>query len=311
MVIGIDIGGMTFKVGFVENGKILFKYTLVTDKTEQQEQSIERLGKSLIDTIKEHHYSLIKGIGVSCAGVINAEKGYCDYSPNLGWKNLNICSILKTITGLPTLITNDANAAAYAEAKYGAGKYHDTSVTLTLGTGIGGGVVINGKLFEGVEGKGTELGHMVLKMGGIKCGCGRNGCFEAYASATALIRQTKEAMKKDNRSLLWEYAKGNINNVGGKNAFECAKLKDVTALKVIDKYVTYLSEGILNFCNIFRPNIIILGGGISYQGDYLLEKVNYYCKEHNWGLLNSPSVEIKIASLGNDAGIIGAACLFE
>ena len=180
---------------------------------------------------------------------------------------------------------------------------------LTLGTGIGGGIVINKKLYEGHAGMAGELGHIVMVKGGIKCGCGRYGCFEQYASATALIRQTKEAMLNDNTSIMWNYANGDIENVNGITAFACAKKGDKTANIVVDNYVSYLSEGILDYCNIFRPEMVILGGGISKEGEYLTDKIKDYLEKFAYGYKGTPKSEIVTAKLKNGAGIVGAASL--
>ncbi|MBE7087482.1 MAG: ROK family protein, partial [Clostridiales bacterium] len=179
----------------------------------------------------------------------------------------------------------------------------------TLGTGVGGGVIIDNKLFEGHLSKGTEVGHTTLILDGEPCSCGRNGCVEAYVSATALIRQTKSEMMANKDSLMWDSVNGDIEAVNGLTAFENAKKGDASAEKVVSNYVKYLSEAMMNFFNIFRPEAFILGGGVSAQGDYLLNRVRKYCEDHDYGFKNSPKVELLIATLGNDAGIIGAASL--
>ena len=180
---------------------------------------------------------------------------------------------------------------------------------LTLGTGVGGGIIINGELFEGNEGKGGELGHTVIVVDGEPCSCGRRGCLEAYASASALIRETKKAMRLNKRSLMWKISP-DIELVNGKLPFEAAKQGDATAIKVLDNYVKYLGEGILNYCNIFRPNVIVLSGGIANAGDFLFDRVNAYVKERNYGYKSTPKVKVVPAELGYDSGKIGAAALF-
>ena len=205
------------------------------------------------------------------------KNGIVNYANNLGWVDLPVAKIMQETLPYPVRLTNDANAASLGEAKFGAGKEYETVIMLTLGTGVGGGIIINGKLYEGNEGKGGELGHMVIEVDGEPCTCGRRGCLEAYASATALIRETKKAMKLNRHSLLWKVCP-EIELVGGKTSFEAAFQNDPTALKVIDNYVKYLSEGILNFCNIFRPNVVVLSGGIANAGAYLFDKLNAYIK---------------------------------
>ncbi len=185
--------------------------------------------------------------------------------------------------------------------------YSDT-VMLTLGTGVGGGIVIDNKLYEGNEGKGGELGHMVLVVDGERCSCGRRGCMEAYCSASALIRDTKKAMQADKSSAMWKTSP-RLDDVDGKTAFECSKKGDKAAIAVVDNYIKFLGEGMLNFANIFRPQAIILGGGVCAQGDYLIDKLKDYCKERFYGFEGMPRFDILVAQLGNDAGIIGAAAL--
>ena len=182
---------------------------------------------------------------------------------------------------------------------------------ITLGTGVGGGIIINGKLYEGNEGKGAEIGHSVIHMNGRKCSCGRKGCLEAYTSASALVNDAKKVMRKYKDSIMWKKCQDNIDNLNGKIIFDSAKEGDTAANKVLDQYFVYLKEVVLNFCNIFRPELIIIGGGLSGQKDYLLNRLVPLLEEENYGFFNTPKVEIKCAELGNDAGIIGAASLID
>lgn len=310
LYIGVDIGGMSLKIGVVnELGEIISKFTMNFDKNIPQEEMIKSLAIKINEHIKENNYTGVKGIGVSCAGVVNTKTGYCDFSANLNWINLDICGILKKYTSLDTKIANDANCAVLGEVKFGVAKNYHNVVMLTLGTGVGGGLYLDDKLYEGNQGKGAELGHSLFIYNGRKCACGLKGCFERYASASALISDTKKAMLKNKESLLWKYCDFNLDNVNGKVAFDCAKLNDKIAIKVVNKYISYLSYGILNFCNIFRPEVIILGGGISNQKENLTMPIKKILKENNYGYKNTPVVDVLIAKLGNDAGIIGAACL--
>ncbi len=311
MVIGIDIGGMSIKYGLIENGKILFKNVIKFDKEISQEKMIERLSKAIVESIVKWNVDIaqIKGIGVGCPGAIDSVNGICDKAYNLGFEKLNICKIITEITSLPCKITNDANAAALAEAIYGSAKEYNNVIMLTLGTGVGGGIIIDKKLFEGNFGKGAELGHVVIKTDGEKCSCGRKGCLEAYASASALIKKTKKEMMKDKSTSMWSYVDNDINKVDGRTAFENAKLDDKCAKKVVRYYIKYLGEGLLNFMNIFRPDVIVLGGGLSSQKEYLNKQLYDYCAKRHFGFINCPQVGIVTANLGNDAGIIGAGCL--
>ena len=310
--IGIDIGGMSVKVGLVdENGNIIEKNVEKTipgyqNVVNNMVSQVNRLLKSNNLTIKD-----IKGIGVGCPGAVSGKKGIIDVLPNLDWENVPLVKLLQDALGVKVVISNDANVAHLAEAVFGVAKNVNDSIMLTLGTGVGGGIVINKKLYEGTDSKGAELGHSTLILGGKPCSCGRNGCIETYVSATALMTQTREAMLEDKSSKMWDFVGGDINNVNGRTAFECAKMGDATAEKVVSNYVMYLSESLMNMMNIFRPEMIILGGGVSGQGDYLINRINEYCEKFAYGYHGAPKPEIVIARFGNDAGIIGAAALIE
>lgn len=310
--LGIDIGGMSIKAGVVDkDGYLLMKDSVKTRALEGGApvfiEDVKNLITKMFERAEEQDLKIIS-IGFGVPGLVNPVEGRIDYMANLKLENINLRKELRMFN-VPIYISNDANVACLGEAKFGAARGFGNVILLTLGTGVGGGVLIDGKLFEGVEGKGAELGHMTLIVSGEQCGCGRKGCFEAYASASALLRLTRNEMLSNTSSLMWEYCHGNIDEVNGLTSFECAKKGDESANRVVDLYVKYLSEGILSYCNIFRPNLILLGGGVSNQGDYLINKIKEYCEKFNYGYKRAPIVEIKVAALKNDAGIIGAAAL--
>ncbi len=308
--IGVDIGGMSIKIGIVDEfGKILYKTSFKTDKNPIV--AIDNIAKQIKNLLSENNISInnVIGIGIGCPGAVNGKTGTIDFLPNLDWENIDISKKLKAYFNIDIKISNDANVAALGEAIYGSAKEFNSVVMFTLGTGVGGGIIIDKKLFEGEFSRGAELGHTTLVLDGEECTCGRKGCVECYTSATALIKQTKLAMKQNKSSKMWEYVNNDINSVDGKTAFECAKRGDETANRVVDKYIYYLGESILNVLNIFRPNAFIIGGGISNAGDYLIDKLNDYCKKASYGYKNAPKTQIIQASLGNDAGIIGASLL--
>lgn len=309
--IGIDIGGMSIKIGVVDKNGLIIKQSRVKTAS-TAEKCVDDMCDLIQSLIADCGLTVdeIVGIGVGCPGAVTSETGVVDFLPNLGWDKVPLAQMLKKRFDLPVKISNDANVAALAEAVYGAAKDYKTSVMFTLGTGVGGGIIIDNKLFEGGFSRGAELGHVTLFLDGEPCSCGRRGCIEAYASATALIKQTKAAMEKDKNSAMWAFVNGDINNVDGRTAFECSKQGDKTAEKVVDTYVYYLAESMLNMFNIFRPEAFILGGGISAQGDYLVNKLKAYCEKFDYGYKRAPRTEIVTAKLGNDAGIIGAAALF-
>lgn len=308
--IGVDIGGMSIKIGLVnDNGQILSIRKIKTDK--DQDLLISGISNAINDILQAENLDIsqIKGVGIGCPGSVSGDKGVVDFLPNLGWENIPLSQMLKDKLGynLPVKIANDADVAILAEVLFGSAKGYDNAVMFTLGTGVGGGVVIDKKLYLGSAGKGAELGHATLIMDGLPCTCGRSGCVECYVSATALIRQTKEQMLLDKDSKMWDFVGGNIDAVDGRTAFECAKQGDKSSIKVQDNYIKYLGESMLNMFNIFRPDVFILGGGVSAQGDYLIDKLKTYCSAQNYGYKFSPEVKIVTAKLGNDAGIIGAA----
>jgi len=311
VAIGIDIGGMSIKGAAIDsNGTVYEKFSMPFIKGEDGELTIRKLAELVKEYIVSHNLeSKIVGIGIGSPGTLDIEKGIVNYANNLGWVDLHVADLMHEILPYPVRLINDANAASLGEAKYGAGKSYKTVIMLTLGTGVGGGIIIDGKLFEGNEGKGGELGHTVIVMDGEQCTCGRKGCLETYASATALIRETKKAMRQNKRSLMWELCP-EIELVSGKLPFEAAQKGDKTANELINNYVKYLSEGILNYCNIFRPNVVVLSGGIANAGPFLFDKINAYLKEHDYGYKFTPAVEVVPAELGYDSGKIGAAALF-
>lgn len=309
--IGVDIGGTSVKVGMVDSeGNILLKDSVKTLAERDSGSVIKDIGELINSIIAKSKISEkeVVGIGIGCPGAISSGTGVVDYSNNLGWLNVHLAEELSRYINKPIKVSNDANVAALGETVFGAGRMYDNTILLTLGTGVGGGIIIDNRLYEGNESKGAEVGHMVIVVDGEPCTCGRKGCMEAYCSATALIRETKEAMQKDKASSMWKFSP-DIEKVDGRTAFECSKKGDASAIKVVDDYVKYLAEGMLNFANIFRPQAIILGGGVCAQGDYLINKLKEYCKKEHYGYRGAPAFDILVATLGNDAGIIGAASL--
>lgn len=309
--LGVDIGGTTIKVGVVDKlGNIIAKSNIPTEKISPELQ-IEKVGaqiKNLLDNNGVDLTSII-AVGAGCPGVINGKKGIVGHSSNLKWTQFNLQQNLEKVTGKPVRIANDADAAALGEVIFGSAKNYQTVIMLTLGTGVGGGIVIDKKLYEGPNGMSGELGHIVMRKNGLPCGCGRRGCFEQYASANALIRMTKQAMLKDGSSKMWELVQKDINLVNGRTAFDGEKLGDKAAKRVIKRYISYIGEGILDYCNIFRPDAIVIGGGISNEGSNLTKKIVDYLESYEFGYKGTPKTEILTATLKNDAGIIGAASL--
>lgn len=312
IAIGIDVGGTSLKGATIKDGGVILdRFSLPTKSDLEPEYIIGELCDIINKLLEEKHYDdKVVGIGIAIPGTFNKETGVIVTCPNLPkWNDFHLKEFMEERCHLYVKVVNDADAAALGEAKFGSGKDVNYMLMITLGTGVGGGIVINKQLYNGNLGMGAEMGHMVLVIGGRECGCGRKGCFEAYGSATALIKETKRMMDAHPESLLNKYAK-ELGIVDARVAFLAEKDGDVYAKEIVDDYVMYLSEGLLNYCNIFRPNMIVLSGGVANEGENLLGRVRTYLKLHNFGMRNSPEVEIKQASLGYDAGKIGAAALF-
>ena len=311
--IGLDIGGMSFKGGVIDlKGNIIAqnKSYAETDCKNGKENFLVAVRKLIIDLIneaKEKGYR-VKGIGAGVPGFVDNKKGIIEYCTNLRLFDVELGKYIKDLN-LPLYLSNDANVAALGEQRFGVAKGYKNVVMVTIGTGIGSGIIIDDKLYEGNLGQGAEIGHMVIVSDGKKCNCGRRGCFERYASARALLEFAKSAMKNNKDTMLWELCDHDIKKLGCQMIFNSAKEKDPIGEKIIEKYIHYLGEGLLNICNIFRPECIVIGGGIANQKNYLLNKVNEYLKKNNYGIERCCSVEVKIAKLINDAGIVGAACL--
>lgn len=309
--VGIDLGGTNIAAGIVdESGNIVEGKSVPTKKERDFSEIIKDMAMLVTGMIDKTGISLkdIKGIGIGSPGTPNSKEGIIVYSNNIKVRNAPICTEMAKHIGLPVYLDNDANCAALAESYFGAAKGAKYSITITLGTGIGSGVILNKKIYSGFNFSAAELGHTLLIMDGEECSCGRRGCWEAYASATALIRQTREAVSKNMESYIYKLVDGDLNRINAKTAFDAADYGDETARKVVNQYIKYLAEGMINVINSFQPEILVIGGGISKQGDNLvnpLKKIirkNIFCKEVS-------QTEIKIAQLGNDAGIVGAAML--
>lgn len=310
--LGIDLGGTNIVAGVVdENFNIVATAKRKTNCPRPAEEIVNDMAEISLEAISKAGIKVedIESAGVGSPGSINPTDGVVVYSNNLGFFNLELSKLLKEKTGIDFYLDNDANAAAYGELIAGAGKGVNNFVMITLGTGVGGGAIIDGKMLTGSNYAGGELGHTVIDINGQMCSCGRQGCFEAYASATALIRQTKQAMVKYPNSIMWEIVKGNIDAVNGLTAFDAMRKGDEAGKAVVDKYIYYLSVGIANMINIFQPEILCIGGGVSKEGDNIIVPLQKMVDGENYARLMEKKAVIKAAELGNDAGIIGAAYL--
>lgn len=308
MIIGIDLGGMSAKGALLVGDQLKGKSRVETSASDTAEQTALAIASLVLQTAEKANKQLddIQAIGIGAPGVVDSEHGIIVSWTNFGWKNVRLAALVEKFTGKKTFLLNDANAAALGEAEYGAGKRFSDSVLLTLGTGIGSGIILGGKLFEGFRSAGAEIGHVVIHRDGELCSCGRKGCFERYASASALIRFTRESMRDEPNSALWKYAP-TVERVDGRTVFLALKEGDPVAQRVLDRYVAELGEGIVNVANALRPQAVILGGGISAEGDTLLLPLRNYVHPRLYVSTEYAPFEICCAALGNDAGLYGAA----
>ena len=309
--IGIDLGGTNIKAGVVsEKFEIVAKSSCKTDLPRPGEEICADMAKVGLEAVEAAGLTLadIEAVGIGTPGTANSETGVIEYSNNLGFLNFPVVELMKTHIDKPCYVENDANAAAYGEFIAGAAKGANDAVCITLGTGVGGGIIINKKIYSGFNFAGAEIGHTVINVDGPQCTCGRKGCFEVYSSATGLIRMTKEAMEKDPASLLHTESEEN-GKVSARTAFNAMRKGDATAKQVVDDYIKYLACGIANTINIFQPDILCIGGGVCNEGDPLLLPLKKLVAKEVYTRNSDKNTEIVIAKLGNDAGIIGAAFL--
>ena len=315
--LGIDLGGMSVKVGVVdENNAIIGKAAVPTNSPNQPPRPADDIMDDIATACKlavENagvSFDEVAHIGLGCPGSVNSATGMLEFSGNLGMRNYPVSAKLEERLDRKVFVENDANAAAFGESIAGAAKGAKNAVCVTLGTGVGGGIIIDGRIYSGSNYAGGELGHMVIVAGGKYCTCGRHGCWEAYASATALIYQTQIKMLDDKASEMWNLVEGDLRNVTGRTAFDGYRMGDKSVCEVVDKYIQYIACGLTNVINIFQPDIICIGGGVSKEGDTLIAPLMGYVNAERFGKNLSKQTEIVTAQLGNDAGIIGAANLY-
>ena len=307
--IGVDLGGTNIAIGIVsEEGAIVAKKSVKTGASRPFAEIMKDMADCILSLLADQKISLdeVSCIGIGTPGSVNNETGMLVYANNFkDGENIPMRELLQKYIDKPVYLGNDANVAALGEVISGAAKGVDNAIMITLGTGVGGGIVINGQIYEGQYAAGAELGHILLVKDGEQCSCGRKGCWEAYASATALIRQTKHAMIDNPNSIMNEMT--SIENVSGRTPFDAMRKGDAVAKEVCDTYIEYIAAGMVDLMNIFRPEVFIIGGGICNEGDTLLVPIRKYVNAHIYGGDRNPEQKISVAKLGNDAGIIGAA----
>lgn len=309
--IGIDLGGTNIATAVVnEKYEIVGSGHLPTNAGREAFEIAKDMAKTVEMAIEDAKISKadVSWIGVGTPGAVDPDNGIIENANNLSFDNVPMVKYIEELTGIKCYIANDANAAAYGEFLAGAGKGLNSFIAVTLGTGIGGGIIIDGKIFTGSNYFGAEVGHTVIVFDGEHCSCGRDGCWEAYASATALIRQTKAAMEKDKLSVMWELAP-TLDDVGGRTAWDAWRKGDKSGTAVVEKYIEYVACGVVNLINTFQPDLICIGGGISKEKDNLIVPLRKIVEKDRYTKNAKKQTEIKAAELGNDAGIIGAAML--
>lgn len=311
--IGIDLGGTNIVASVVND-----KYEIIS--TSKTKTNSPRPAEEIFDDIEKVcceavdaaglTFDDIQAIGLGTPGTVNAE-GVIEFANNLAFNNVPAKQMLVDRLGKEEIfIENDANCAALGEAYAGCGNGSNNFVAITLGTGVGSGVIIDGKIVSGVNNAGGECGHMVIVVDGEQCSCGRRGCWEAYASATALIRQTKKAMDEYPDSIMHRLAEEE-GKVNGKTAFDAMRLGDIAGIEVVNNYIKYISCGLINLVNALQPEIICIGGGICNEGETLMKPLRRYVQAERYSIHSKIQTKIMKAQLGNDAGVIGAALLYK
>lgn len=310
--VGIDLGGTNIKAGVVTSeGVILNKKSIKTNVNRTMEEIVSDMGRLATEVIAEAGLSKtdVAAIGIGSPGTPDNKTGYLVYANNLPFNMTPMRKIIRRIIDLPVYIDNDANCAAMAESVAGAAKGAADSVTVTLGTGIGSGVIINHRIFSGFNQAGAEFGHTTLVAGGVPCTCGRRGCFEVYGSASALIRMTKEAAQANPSSKLNEIIADKDGKVNAKVPFDAMRMGDAAAAHVVETYIEYLSDGLANVINAYMPEILVVGGGVCNEGDPLLIPLREKTMNKPYFGPGVRKTEIRLAEMGNDAGIVGAAMM--
>lgn len=312
MFVGIDLGGTAIKAGLVDReGRILLQSSIATKVGRDYRLIIEDMKIQIKRLLLDNGSSVndIESIGIGAPGLMNYKTGHVIYCTNLFWNNIPLGVELQEYFKKPVYIENDATVAGLAESLFGSTKGVANSVFLTIGTGIGSGIIVNHKVYSGSHFAGSEIGHMIIGENFFDCNCGNNGCLETFASATAMIRYAGHRLKQDNiKSVIMDKAAGKAENINGKIIFDAAKEGDSLGIETVDRMIKYLSIGIINLFNILDPEVVAIGGGVSKAGDYLIERL----KTEVAKMFFTPNIkygDIVLAQLGNEAGILGAAFL--
>ena len=312
--LGIDLGGTNIVAGVVdEEGNIIVKASCKTNIPRSQEEICDDMAAVALKALESAGLTKndIGFVGIGAPGAVNGATGVIEFTNNFNFHNWEIGKMMQERLGVDIYVENDANAAAFGEFTVGAAKEASDAVVITLGTGVGGGIIIDGMIYSGSNYAGAELGHIVIQHGGRQCTCGRKGCWEAYSSATGIINMTKEAIINpyNNNSILCKMIGGDTSKITGKTAFDAMLQGCDVGKAIVDEYISYLGCGIVNIINIFQPEILCIGGGVSRQGNVLLDPIKKIVEVERYTKHNAHQTELCLCKLGNDAGIIGAAFL--
>lgn len=309
--IGIDVGGTGIQVGVVdEGGHILHRGAIVTRTDIPYQDQIKAMADCVLDTLAQNNVPLseVKSIGVGVPGIAIPRTGVVPFCNNLGWHDVPFIDEFRKHIDKPVFVDNDATVAGLAEYVAGVSAGTDSSVFITLGTGVGGGIIIHGKAWSGFHGVGSEIGHITMDLDGESCNCGNRGCLERYCSATAIINMARKAMADHPESSIMALCGGDVSRINAKMVFDAAREGDETAGAIFQRYVSYLAQAINTIICFLDPEIIVLGGGVSKAGDFLLDAVRRELPRYIL-FKSMPYARIELAQLGPDAGIIGAAML--
>ena len=308
--IGLDIGGTKIAAGLVSaDGEILAEARRETPAQDPDRIAHEAAG--LVVELAEGSAQAVVGVGVACAGFVNRTGSHVLFAPNLAWRDEPLKQRLEAIVDYPVTIENDANAAAWGEFRFGAAREADDMVLITVGTGIGGGIVNDSRLLRGAYGVGGELGHMRVVPNGIRCGCGNRGCWEQYGSGNALLREAREVVASGtpHGAALSEACDGDPARLRGRDITEVAQAGDPAAVELLADLGAWVGEGAASVAAILDPELIVIGGGVAEAGDLLLEPIRAAYARQLTGRGHRPMARIVPATLGNDAGLVGAAAL--
>lgn len=312
--IGIDLGGTKIAAGAAtQEHKLVCKASVPTALPRSAESLADGIWELAVNMLKENQIEMsqVESLGIGIPGTVNQATGMIEYANNFGFDHVPFIRMLQQRFPWPVFAENDAKAAAWAEYLTGAGAGCRSMVMVTLGTGVGGGIIIDGKIWDGCNSAAGEIGHMVVERGGKLCTCGRRGCLEAYASATALVQSAREAVSRNPDSMLAALCGGDLSKLNGKLVFQAAEAKDLTAEAVMADFIQYLAEGTANLINILQPELLCIGGGLSGAGESLLLPLQEAVAPMIHSKNSKVNTRIALAKLGNDAGIIGAAGLRE